>query len=147
MVRVGCVEQSVVLGVASRENRVCRSHIHRCVKGEEQRTRANDLWSQTFRWDAQLTDSAARRPKEDLHAQDCDGCNAAQVDAEVKLHSEGCQERIRQALMSDDMGQQKLHERKQRRAVTGGQVSSAPRVETSQGSQDVKVTRQRWRQC
>ena len=47
------------------------------------------------------------------------------MDAEVRLHSEGC--RIRQAMRSD-MGQQKLHEMEQRREVTRGQVSDAPRV-------------------
>ena len=44
--------------------------------------------------------------------------------------------------MSDDMGQQKLHELKQRREtrVTGGQESSAPRIERVQEGQDAEVT-------
>ena len=49
--------------------------------------------------------------------------------AEAKAHSEGCRVRIRQAMMNDDMGQQRLQEALQRRARTGGQVSDAPRVE------------------
>ena len=36
---------------------------------------------------------------------DCDGCNAAQLGAEAKPHSEGCWERVRQAVISFDMGQ------------------------------------------
>ena len=41
---------------------------HSCVEGEEQRAGADDLWSQTCRWDAQFAGSAARRPRDDLHA-------------------------------------------------------------------------------
>ena len=63
------------------------------------------------------------------YAENCDGCNAAQLGAEAKPHSEGCRERIRQAMVNDDMGQQRLQEAEQRRATTGGQVSDAPRVE------------------
>ena len=63
------------------------------------------------------------------YAEICDGCNAAQLGAEAKAHSEGCRERIRQGMMNDGMGQQRLHEAVQRRARTGGQVSDAPRVE------------------
>ena len=103
------------------------------------RTRANYFCSQTLRWDAQLTDSAARRTKDELHAQDCDGCNAAQMNAEVKLHSEGCRECIRQAMMNDDMGQEKLHEMKQRREATGGQAIDAPRVTGAQESSAPRV--------
>ena len=33
----------------------------------------------------------------------------AQVGAEAKPHSEGCRERISQAMMNDDVGQQRLH--------------------------------------
>ena len=34
--------------------------------------------------------------------------NAAQLGAEAKPHSEGCRERVRQALMNCDMGQQEV---------------------------------------
>ena len=61
------------------------------------------------------------------------------MDAEVRLHSEGC--RIRQSMRSDDMGQQKLHEIKQRREVTRGQVSDAPRVTRGQVSDAPRVER------
>ena len=44
------------------------------------------------------------------YAENCDGCNAAQLGAEAKAHSEGCRERIRQAMMNDGMGQQRLQE-------------------------------------
>ena len=49
------------------------------------------------------------------YAENCDGCNAAQLGAEAKPHGEGCGERIRQAMMNDDMGQQRLQEAEQRR--------------------------------
>ena len=41
-------------------------------------------------------------------SDDCEGCRVAQVGAEAKPHSEGCRERIRQAMMSDDVGQQRF---------------------------------------
>ena len=73
------------------------------------------------------------------------------MDAEVKLHSGRCRESIRLAMMSDDRGQQKLHEMEQRRGatrgqvldaprVTGGQESSAPRVKTSHEGQYAEMT-------
>ena len=37
-----------------------------------------------------------------------------------KPHSEGCRERIRQAMLNDDVGQQKLHAAEQRVAPAGG---------------------------
>ena len=43
----------------------------------------------------------------------------AQVGAEAKPHSEGCRERIRQAMLNDDVGQQKLHAAEQRVAPAG----------------------------
>ena len=95
----------------------------------------------TFRWDVQLTGSAAAWRPKDLHARESDCCNATQREAETRLHREGCQkctrcrESIRQTMMSDDIGQQKLHEMEQRRATTegtGGQESSAQRVERAQ---------------
>ena len=36
-------------------------------------------------------------------SDDCDGCRVAQVGAEAKPHSEGCCERIRKAMMNDDV--------------------------------------------
>ena len=42
--------------------------------------------------------------------------------------------------MGDDMGQQKLQETEQRREVTGGQESRAPRVERAQEGRDAEVT-------
>ena len=39
------------------------------------------------------------------YSENCDGCNAAHLGSEAKPHSEGCRERIRQAMMNDDMGQ------------------------------------------
>ena len=38
-----------------------------------------------------------------------EGCRVAQVGAEAKPHGEGCRVRIRQAMMNDDVGQQRLH--------------------------------------
>ena len=38
-------------------------------------------------------------------SDDCEGCRVAQSGAEVKAHSEGCRERIRKAMMNDDVGQ------------------------------------------
>ena len=38
------------------------------------------------------------------YAENCDGCNAAQLGAEAKAHSDGCRERIRQAMTNDGMG-------------------------------------------
>ena len=61
------------------------------------------------------------------------------MDAEVRLHSEEC--RIRQSMRSDDMGQQKLHEIKQRREVTRGQVSDAPRVTGGPESRAPRIER------
>ena len=63
--------------------------------------------------------------------------NAARWGTEAKPHSEGCRERIRQAMRNDDMGQQRLQEAGQRRATTGGQVSDAPGVDVAQEGQDV----------
>ena len=40
-----------------RWERVRQSYIHRCVESEEQRAGADDFWSQTCRWDAQLAGS------------------------------------------------------------------------------------------
>ena len=41
-------------------------------------------------------------------SDDCEGCHVGRVGAEAKPHSEGCRERIRQAMMNDDVGQQRL---------------------------------------
>ena len=66
------------------------------------------------------------------YSENCDGCSAAQLGTEVKSHSEGCRERIRQAMMVDDMGQQRLQETEQRRATTEGhpRVAVAHRART-----------------
>ena len=56
----------------------------------------------------------------------------AQVGAEAKPHSEGCRERIRQAMMNDDVGQQRLHAAEQRGSSAGEQPSVATRVEAAQ---------------
>ena len=55
-------------------------------------------------------------------SDDCEGCRVVQSGAEGKLHSEGCRERIRQAVMKDDVGQQRLHAAEQRldRRFTAG---------------------------
>ena len=45
---------------------------------------------------------------------DCEGCPLAQLGAEAKPHSEGCRERIRQAMMKDDVDQQRLRAAEQR---------------------------------
>ena len=63
---------------------------------------------------------------------DCEGCRVAQVGAEAKPHSEGCRERIRQAMMNDDVGQQRLHAAEQRGSSAGEQPSVATRVEAAQ---------------
>ena len=58
---------------------------------------------------------------------------------EAKQHSEGCPERIRQAMMNDDMGQQRLQKAEQRRATTEGHLTF-PKVEVAQEGQDVEMT-------
>ena len=73
------------------------------------------------------------------YSENCDGCNAAQLGTKAKPHSEGFRERIRQAMMNDDMGQQRLQEAEQRRAATEGHLTS-PRVEAAQEGQDVEMT-------
>ena len=37
------------------------------------------------------------------HSENYDGCHAAQLGTEAKPDSEGCRERMRQAMMNDDM--------------------------------------------
>ena len=64
----------------------------------------------------------------------------AESGAEAKLHSEGCCERSRQAMLNDDVGQQWLHATEQRLAPTGGQQASARRVEVAQEGQDEEMT-------
>ena len=63
---------------------------------------------------------------------DCEGNHVAQLDAEAKPRSEGCRERIRQAMMGNDVGQRRLHAAEQRLAPAGGQQASATRVEVAQ---------------
>ena len=50
----------------------------------------------------------------------CEGCLVAQLGAEAKPHREARRERIRQAMMSDNVGQQRLHAAEQRLAPAGG---------------------------
>ena len=52
-------------------------------------------------------------------SDDFEGCRVAQVGAEAKPHSEGCRERIRQAMMNDDEGQQRLRAAEQRVSSAG----------------------------
>ena len=91
MARVGCLRQSVVPDVEPRKHREGQS-VHR----EVELVRCGD-------------------------SKVCDGCNVAQIDAEAKLHREGCREcirrreSIRHTMMSDGMGQQMLLDMKQRR--------------------------------
>ena len=59
-------------------------------------------------------------------SDDCEGCRVAKVGAEAKLHSEGCRERIKQAMMNDDVGQARRLE----------QPSVATRVEAAQEVRD-----------
>ena len=59
---------------------------------------------------------------------DCEECCVARVGAEAKPHSEGCRERIRQAMMNDDVGQQRLRAAEQRGSSAGEQPSVATRA-------------------
>ena len=68
-------------------------------------------------------------------SDDCEGCRVAQVGAEATLHSEGCRERIRQAMMNDDVGQQRLRAAEQR-GSSAGEQPSATRVEAAQEGPD-----------
>ena len=47
---------------------------------------------------------------------------------------------IRQAMVNDDMGQQRLQEAEQRLAPTGGQLACSPRVDPALEEQDVEMT-------
>ena len=69
-------------------------------------------------------------------SDDCEGCSVAQIGAEAKSRSEGCRERIRQAMMNDDVGQQRLHAAEQRVSPAGEQPSVATRVEAAQEGPD-----------
>ena len=71
-----------------------------------------------------------------LFSDDCDGCRVAQVGAEAKPHSEGCRERIRQAMMNDDVGQQRLRAAEQQGSSAGEQPSVATRAEAAQEGAD-----------
>ena len=59
-----------------------------------------------------------------------DDC-VAQVGAEAKPLSEGCRERIRKAMMLDDVGQQRLRAAEQRGSSAGEQPSVATKVEAA----------------
>ena len=65
-------------------------------------------------------------------SDDCEGCRMAQVAAGAKSHSEVCCERIRQVMMKDDVGQQRLHAAEQRVSPAGELQSVAIRVEAAQ---------------
>ena len=67
-------------------------------------------------------------------SDDCEVCRVAQVGAEAKPHSEGCRERIRQAIRNDDVGQQRLRAAEQRGSSAGEQPSLATRVEATVAS-------------
>ena len=73
-------------------------------------------------------------------SDDSDGCRVGQAGAEAKPHSKGCRQRIRQAMLSDDVGQQRLHAAEQRPAPTEGQQASVTRVEVTQEGQDEEMT-------
>ena len=64
------------------------------------------------------------------------GAGVARVGAEAKPHSEGCRERIRQAIMNEDVGQQRLRAAEQRVSSAGEQPSVATRVEVAQEGPD-----------
>ena len=72
-------------------------------------------------------------------SDDCEGCRVAQVGAEAKPHSEGCRERIRQAMMNDDVGQQRLHAAEHRVSSAAEQPSVATRVEAAKDDWTVTV--------
>ena len=65
------------------------------------------------------------------YSDDCEGCHVAQLGAEAKPHSGRCRERITQAVMSDDVGQQRLRTAEQRLPPVRGQRASATRVEVA----------------
>ena len=69
-------------------------------------------------------------------SDDCEGCRAVQVGAEAKPHSEGCRERIRQAMMKGDVGQQRLRAAEQRGSSAGEQPSVTTRAEAAQEGPD-----------
>ena len=60
----------------------------------------------------------------------------AQLGAEAKPHSEGCRERIRQAMMNDEVDQQGLHAAEQRVSPAGEQQFVATRDEAAQEGPD-----------
>ena len=66
----------------------------------------------------------------------CEGCRVAQVGAEAKPHSEGCRERIRQAMMNENVGQQRLRAAEQRGSSAVEQPSVATRVDAAQEGPD-----------
>ena len=68
-------------------------------------------------------------------SDDCEGCRVAQVGAAAKPHSEGCREHIRQAMMNDDVGQQRLRAAEQRVSSAGEEQSVATRVEAARRAQ------------
>ena len=69
-------------------------------------------------------------------SDDCEGCRVEQVGAEAKPHGEGCHERIRQAMMDDDVGQQRLRAAEQRVSSAREQPFVATRVEAAQEGPD-----------
>ena len=78
-------------------------------------------------------------------SDDCEGYRVAQLGAEAKPHSEGCRERIRQAMMNDEVGQQRLHAAEERVSPAEGRRSVATRVEVAQGNESSACCEQRER--
>ena len=68
-------------------------------------------------------------------SDDCEGCRVAQIGAESKPHSERCREHNRQAMMNDDVGEQRLHAAEQRVSPAGDQQFVATSRSGSGGPQ------------
>ena len=69
-------------------------------------------------------------------------CRVAQMGADAKPHSEGCRELIRQAIMNDDVGQQRLLAAKSARLVgRRTTVCGNERVEAAQEGPDDAMNR------
>ena len=62
----------------------------------------------------------------------------AQMGAEAKPHSEGCRERIRQAMMNDEVGQQRLHAAEQRVSPAAPAARSAREASAASSARNVR---------
>ena len=69
----------------------------------------------------------------------CKGCRVAQVGAEAKPHGEGCRERIRQSMMNDEVGPQRLYAAEQRVAPTGETTVSGHTSRSGPGGPDEEI--------